>query len=83
MTTIRLFAALKAAAGGLDLVEVEAATAAEVGAALTKRFGDTMARRLQVATLLVDGRPLKFDDVDVSLVGATEIVALPPFSGGA
>lgn len=83
MTTIRLFAAIRAAADGADHVEVDGATPAAVATELAGRFGATMERRLQVATLFVDGRSVSFDDTEVRLDQATEIVAVPPFSGGA
>jgi molybdopterin converting factor small subunit len=79
---VRLFAALRDAAGGHGQVTVQAATVAAMIGALTDRYGETMRRRLAVATVLVDGRACPHDDTDTDLAQADEIVALPPFAGG-
>lgn len=82
MTTVRLFAALKAAADDAASIEVAATTPVALTAELVERFGPVMARRLSVATLFVDGSTVPLDD-ERDLTGADEVVLVPPFSGGA
>lgn len=82
MTTVRLFAALRAAADDHDHLEVAADTPAALARELGERFGDTMERRLAVATLFVDGRTVTLDDTSTRLDTADEVVLVPPFSGG-
>lgn len=82
MTTVRLFAALKAAADDAASVELAATTPAGLVAELTERFGPVMGRRLTVASLFVDGSTVPLDD-QRDLTGADEVVLVPPFSGGA
>lgn len=81
MTTVRLFAALRDAAGS-SRVEVAATTVAGMLAELATRHGDVMARRLQVATVVVDGDQVAPDDTSVDLAAADEVVIMPPFAGG-
>lgn len=81
MTTVRLFAALRDAAGAAE-VDVDAATVAGMLAELGDRHGDVMTRRLQVAIVVVDGDTVPRDDTDRDLAGAREVVVMPPFAGG-
>ena len=81
MTRVHLFAALRDAAGAAD-VEVGATTVAGLLDELADRHGELMARRLQVATVVVDGDVVARDDVDVALGAADEVVVMPPFAGG-
>ncbi len=81
MTTVRLFAALREAAGTAE-VEVAADSAAALLAELGERFGPLMARRLRVASVLVDGERVARDDTTVSLAAADEVAVVPPFAGG-
>jgi molybdopterin converting factor small subunit len=81
MTEVRLFAALRDAAGSAT-VEVGAHTVAGMLAELGDRFGDVMQRRLAVASVIVDGEKVDRDDTDHDLTAATEVVLLPPFAGG-
>jgi molybdopterin converting factor small subunit len=41
-----------------------------------------MARRLEVAKVVVDGEQVAADDTSVDLSSATEVVVMPPFAGG-
>lgn len=81
MVTVRLFASLRAAAGGQSVVTVDATTLAGIVAALGAEFGPVMSERLSVSKLVADGDVVDPDD-DRDLSGATELVLLPPFSGG-
>ena len=81
MTRVRLFAALRDAADG-GHVDVEATTVAGMLDELADRFGDVMARRLGVATVVVDGDAVPRDDATRDLSTADEVVVMPPFAGG-
>lgn len=81
MTEVRLFAALRDAAGSAT-VEVGATTVAGMLAELGARFGEVMERRLAVASVIVDGEKVARDDTSCDLASATEVVLLPPFAGG-
>lgn len=82
MIRVRLFAALRDAAGGAAVVEVMATTVAGMLAELGDRHGDVMARRLAVSTVVVDGETVARDDTTVDLQAAQEVVIMPPFAGG-
>lgn len=79
-TNVLLFAALRDAAGQRE-VTVEADTVAQLVEELAGQFGETFARRLSVASIVVDGDPTPRDS-DRSLAGVREVAVLPPFSGG-
>lgn len=79
---VRLFAALRDAADGASVVEVSATSVAGMLAELGERFGEVMARRLQVATVVVDGERVPQSDTTVDLASAGEVVVMPPFAGG-
>ena len=81
MTTIRLFAALRDAAGAAT-VDVAATTVAGMLDELARTHGEVMARRLQVATVVVDGDTVARDDTTRDLAAADEVVVMPPFAGG-
>lgn len=81
MTRVRLFAALRDAAGS-GHVEVEATTVAGMLAELGERHGEVMARRLGAAMVVVDGETVPRDDTSVDLAAAREVVVMPPFAGG-
>ncbi len=81
MTRVRLFAALRDAAGA-SVVEVDATTVADLVAELGDRHGDLMRRRLQVAIVSVDGDTVPRTDTSRDLSVADEIVVMPPFAGG-
>ena len=78
--TVRFFAALRDAAG-TSQVEVDPGTLPQIVAALCERYGEPFARRMSVASGLLDGQPVRLDDDHVVADGA-ELALLPPFSGG-
>jgi molybdopterin converting factor small subunit len=75
---VRLFAALRAAAGTSRLT-TDAATVDELRGELAERFGQPFASRLERSKVVVDGEEA---DGATSLLGAVEVALLPPFSGG-
>ncbi len=79
---VRLFAALRDAAEGASVVEVSATSVAGLLAELGERCGEVMVRRLQVATVVVDGERVPQSDTTVDLADADEVVVMPPFAGG-
>lgn len=81
MTTVRLFAALRDAAGA-SRVEVAATTVADMLDELGRVHGEVMTRRLQVATVVVDGDVVVRNDTTRDLARADEVVVMPPFAGG-
>lgn len=81
MVTVRLFAALREAAG-TDAVHVDAGPLCDVLDDLRRRFGEPFASRLVVAAVLVDGDPATAG-YDVVVADDAEVALLPPFSGGA
>lgn len=79
--TVRLFAALRDAAG-TSQVEVDAGTVPQIVTDLCVRFGEPFASRVAVASGLLDGRPVRLDG-DAMAGDGSELALLPPFSGGA
>lgn len=79
--TVRLFAALRDAAGTAQ-VEVEPDTVPAIVAGLCDRFGEPFATRVAVASGMLDGRRVALDEPHEASDGA-ELALLPPFSGGA
>jgi molybdopterin converting factor small subunit len=75
---VRLFAALREIAGA-STVEVDAATAGGVVAALTERFGSEFGRIAAAGTVVVDGEPA---GPSRALQEDSEVAVLPPVSGG-
>ena len=79
MARVRLFAALREAAGASE-VEAPGSTVGEVVDALCSRYGEPFTRIARVGSVVVDGeratseRPLGPSD---------EVALLPPVSGGA
>jgi molybdopterin converting factor small subunit len=81
--TVRLFAALRDAAG-TDVVEVGAPVPlVELLADLEGRFGRRFAERLALAAAMVDGTPADKADGDAVVPAGAEVALLPPFAGGA
>jgi molybdopterin synthase sulfur carrier subunit len=78
--TVRLFAAVREAAG-TGQVAVEPAILPALLDGLRARFGAVFAERLAVCTVLVDGAATPADR-PVEVPGGSEIVLLPPVSGG-
>lgn len=81
MTTVRLFAALRDAAGA-SRVDVAATTVADLLDELGRVHGEVMAHRLRVATVVVDGDVVDRTDTTRDLAAADEVVVMPPFAGG-
>lgn len=80
MSEVRLFAALRDAAG-TGHVTSRAPDVPALLAELRARYGEPFASRLDVATVIVDGEPV--DPAEGrDLAPGTEVVLLPPFSGG-
>lgn len=82
MTRVRLFAALRDAADGASVVEVEATTVAGMLDELGERHGELMRRRLGSAIVVVDGDTVPRDDTTRDITTADEVVVMPPFAGG-
>ena len=78
--TVRLFAALRDAAGTAQ-VEVAPGTVPAIVADLSDRFGEPFATRVTVASGMLDGQRVALDEPRHAADGA-ELALLPPFSGG-
>jgi sulfur-carrier protein len=76
--TVRLFAALREAAGS-GRVEAEGDTVAEVVRALSERFGERFASVASAGSVVVDGERA---DPSQPLAEGQEVALLPPVSGG-
>lgn len=79
--TVRLFAALRDAAGTDEVLVDSPTSVAAVREALVDRFGPRFAERLSIAAVMVDGRPADPGSRAVLEPGA-EVAMLPPFAGG-
>ena len=80
MVRIRLFAALREAAGTSE-VESAPAPLGEVLDDVRARFGERFAAVLGYASVLVDGE--RWEDPARPVPDGAEVALLPPFSGGA
>lgn len=80
MSEVRLFAALRDAAGTARL-RSDAPHVPALLAELRERFGEPFASRSTVATIVVDGERVDPTD-ERPLAASAEVVLLPPFSGG-
>ena len=78
---VRLFAALREAAGE-EFVEAHGTRVPEILDELCARFGEPFRTRVSVASVLVDGDSVP-RDADVAVPPGSEMVLLPPVSGGA
>jgi sulfur-carrier protein len=76
---VRLFAALREAAGASE-VEVVAAPLGAVLDGLRARYGEPFADALRAASVLVDGQ--RCGDETALVPDGAEVALLPPFSGG-
>ena len=82
MTTVRYWAAARAAAG-TTADEVRADTLADALADVTGRHGPALEKVLSVCSFVVDGDPVgSRDHAEVPLAGARLVDVLPPFAGG-
>ncbi len=80
--TVRLFAALRDAAGTSE-VQVDAPIRLDVLLqTLSAQLGERFAARLGLAAVMVDGTPVDRDS-DVMVPAGVEVALLPPFAGGA
>jgi molybdopterin synthase sulfur carrier subunit len=79
MVRVRLFAALREAAGTSELT-VEPGRLGEILDGLSAKFGTRFANVLGYASVLVDGERLR--DRDTEVPDGAELALLPPFSGG-
>ena len=79
MPTLRLFAAVRQAAG-VSVVEFDGATVAEVLEAAAARFGPAFEEQLRGCRIWRNGEPADPSEV---VDAGDEIAALPPVSGGA
>jgi molybdopterin converting factor small subunit len=79
MVRIRLFAALREAAG-VPEVEVRPAPLGTILEELGERFGDRFAAVLGYSSVLVNGE--RWPDRTAQVPDGAELALLPPFSGG-
>lgn len=79
--TVRLFAALRDAAGTAE-VEVAPGTVPTIVEDLSGRFGEPFASRVVLASGMLDGRRVALDE-PIDVADGAELALLPPFSGGA
>jgi sulfur-carrier protein len=79
MVRIRLFAALREAAGVAE-VEVRPASLQAILSELGDRFGDRFVTVLGYSSVLVDGE--RWHDPAAPVPDGAELALLPPFSGG-
>lgn len=83
MARVVFFAAARDAAG-CSSIELPGASVGAVLKEAVERFGGGFERVLSICTLLVDDRTIARDDAwSVSVAEGSEIVVLPPVSGGA
>lgn len=82
MTTVRYWAAARAAAGTTS-DDVHAATLADALAQVRGRHDEQLTKVLAVCAFVVDGDPLGArDPASVPLDGVELVDVLPPFAGG-
>lgn len=80
MTKVRMFAALRAAAG-TEWTEVDAATVRDAVVELRARYGEEFERRLDRSKVILNDHQVD-PDTDTPLAPGDELVLLPPFAGG-
>lgn len=80
MVTVRLFAALRDAAGAAS-VQCEADTVEALRIELATRFGEPMSSRLAVSRVVV-GEVTYAPGEEGTIPPGAEVAVLPPFSGG-
>ncbi|HUG84487.1 MAG TPA: MoaD/ThiS family protein [Euzebya sp.] len=80
--TVRLFAALRDAAGTGAVVVAAPVPLPALLRDLGSRFGDRFTARLAIAAVMVDGAPVD-PGGDLEVQPGQEVALLPPFAGGA
>lgn len=80
MVRVRLFAALRDAAGTSEEL-VDAGPLPAVLEDLCQRHGEVFRARLAISTVLIDGSTAA-RDADVDVPDGAELALLPPVSGG-
>ena len=78
---VRLFAALRDAAGESEVLLDAGTSIAALRRDLAARFGRKFAERMEVAAVMVDGRPADPED-ETPLQAGVEVALLPPYAGG-
>lgn len=79
MTTLRLFATIRVAAGGEGRSTVEGGTVAEVIESAIERYGPGFAELVPICRVWVNGQSA---DPGTVVGAADEVALLPPVSGG-
>jgi molybdopterin converting factor small subunit len=79
--SVRLFAALRDAAGTGQVDVPAPVPLPQLLADLETAFGERFATRLAIAAVMVDGDPVA-RDADVVVSPGSEVALLPPFAGG-
>ena len=82
VVTVRLYAAARAAAHGLEELPVDARTLGEVWGSLTQRYGERMSAVLEQCSFLVDQVAVSRVDLGRQLNDGSLVDVLPPFAGG-
>lgn len=80
MTRVRMFAALRDAAG-TEWTEVEATDVGGALAELRERYGERFTQRLERSKVIVNSHQVD-PDSDQAIGPDDEVVLLPPFAGG-
>lgn len=80
MVHVRLFAALREAAG-TDTDVVEPGPLPRVLTTLADRYGEPFATRVRLASVLINGHAVR-RDAGVEVPDGAELALLPPVSGG-
>jgi molybdopterin converting factor small subunit len=78
MATLRMFAAVRQAAG-TGRADVPGTTVAEVLAVAGERYGSAFVEQLECCRIWVNGEPA---EADTAVGDADEVALLPPVSGG-
>ena len=81
-STLRYYAAARAAANGLDEEVSETASPAAALRVSARRHGEPMRRVQVVCSDLQDGRALRPEAATAPVAGPVTIDVLPPFAGG-
>lgn len=79
--TVKLFAALRDAAGVGEAEVGLPTTPAGIIDELSQRFGERFATRVRIAAVMVDGEPVERES-DRPVPAGAEVALLPPFAGG-